>query len=285
LRIGLLGGSGLVGRDLIDSAPFFGFEVVIFSRDPQGLEGYRTYKDLKDSTDLDALLNLVGGHRSPNTSQSSMAILEIDLAATAWSKRFDRPYIYMSSGAVFPKSSFPVTVQSPTMNSDGLSSYENLKAHIEDQHSRANKSGSNVTDLRLFSFTGEQMIERGDYLLSNIFAAGLNRSSFQLTGSSFLRDYVGASEVWQAIRGILSIGGIRRFNLFSGEPITRHEVASIFEESFPDWEGLSNCSAKEMQTLYYSNRDSQIPDYTPRSSARAIRDTVRALIHKKKPEA
>jgi dTDP-4-dehydrorhamnose reductase len=123
MRIGLLGGSGLIGQDLSEIAEIFGIEVEVFSRNEGSLGHAREYSLLSASDDLDAIVNLVGGHKQRDFGYGSEFQLHIDDLVCEWSRRLDRPFIFMSSGSVFDPLTFPVETGTPKSPRMGTKNY------------------------------------------------------------------------------------------------------------------------------------------------------------------
>jgi nucleoside-diphosphate-sugar epimerase len=278
VKIGLLGGSGLIGQDLAAEAPSLGIEVEIFSRSSGPLGTFQEYSSLRDFEDLDALVNLVGGHKAADFESTAEDQLRIDNLASAWAVRMDRPYIYMSSGSIFEKGSFPVNSSTPVPKEEGFATYSSLKRFIENRHNEARKKGVPISDLRLFSFSGERFIRDGGYFLSQIFASCQSGSRFTPRGDEFTRDYVGSAEIWQAVLGICNTQSIPKFNLFSGSPINRNDVFEIFAVAFPSWIQTLNESPTRDSDLYYACSENQLPCYSPRSSHGAIQNSLKSLL-------
>jgi nucleoside-diphosphate-sugar epimerase len=278
MKIGLLGGSGLIGQDLVKEAASFGVEVEVFSRLSGTSGSFREYSSLRDTEDLDALVNLVGGHKAANFESTAVEQLRIDDLAMAWAGKMGRPYIYISSGAVFDSDAFPVHSASFLSKQEGFSSYSSLKIFIENRHDEVRRTGVPVSDLRLFSFSGEGFIRDGEYFLSQVLESCQTQSKFIAHGQEFLRDYVGSSEIWQAILGVCDSKLVPKFNLFSGEPINRRGVFEIFATAFPGWNPVIAENLTTHSGSYFSHADSKIPNYTPRSSKTAIQESLKNLL-------
>jgi len=190
----------------------------------------------------------------------------------------DRPYIYISSGAVFEKGSFPVNLATPVPKEQGFATYSSLKIFIENRHNGARKKGVPVSDLRHFSFSGERFIRDGGYFLSQIFAACQSGSRFTPLGDEFTRGYVGSAEIWQAVLGICNTQSIPKFNLFSGSPINRKDIFEIFAVAFPSWIQALNENPTQDSDPYYACPEIQLPNYSPRSSHGAIQNSLKSLL-------
>jgi nucleoside-diphosphate-sugar epimerase len=278
MKIGLLGGSGLIGQDLAAEAASLDIEVEIFSRSSGTLGTFQEYSSLREAEDVDALVNLVGGHKAADFESTAEEQLRIDLLASAWAGRMDRPYIYMSSGSVFDSDAFPVHSTSSLSRQEDFATYSSLKIFLENRHDEARKVGVPVSDFRLFSFSGERFMRDGEYFLSQVLEACQTRSAFTARGDGFLRDYVGSSEIWQAVLGACDSKLVPKFNLFSGEPISREGVFEIFASAFPGWKPVIAASFTQNSALYYAHADPKVPNYTPRSSKTVIQSALKSIL-------
>jgi len=277
LRVGLLGGSGLVGRDLVEAAASFGVDVVVFSRTGCLAGPVRSYQSLPQASDLDVLVNLIGGHKDENFISTIDLQLEIDSAASEWSARHERHYVFMSSGAIFDSPGRPVNNATSRLTGHEVSPYVSLKIHIEDLHARQRALGIMVTDFRLFSFAGKNFIAGGDYFLSKLHAAGKAGSVFQVKGADFIRDYVGPPEIWAAVVELVKGSSAGAFNLFSQAPATRQEVFEIFTSAFTELRLMPEERPDLPRVFYCANADQKLPGYCPQTSANAIRRSLETL--------
>jgi nucleoside-diphosphate-sugar epimerase len=271
-KIGILGATGLIARELIGELVFLGYDVTKFSRTKASGIGLHPYEQLLKHDDLGAIVNLVGGHSKNPENAKLEQVLAIDELACEWSQTFGRPYVYISSGAVFGKGHLgPVSVDTLFGLETTMDHYTQGKLKAERRHSALRNNGIRVSDLRMFSYAGPSFIQEGRYFLSSVLKAAVGKNIFYASGSEFVRDYIGANELSSAILNILKLEVGIKFNLFSDQAATRMEILEFFQQRF----GLSFVSNPEDGIEFYCSQISNLlPDYKPRKSLDVISGSI-----------
>lgn len=278
MKIGLFGSTGLIGLELKSHLKGLGHEVVPFSRIPNRKIGLVGYETLFGISDLSVIVNLIGGHAKNNPEVGQKYGIDLDALACEWSKANDRPYIYISSGAIFGHSFGKiVTSSSPFVMPPIGDSYTASKLLHEKRHSELRRQRVRVSDLRIFSYSGPLFIKKGNYFLSELMKAAHSGHVLEIVGQDFVRDYVGASELAQAILALSTGANPTAFNLFSAEPVRKSQILALFSERM----GLSYVwsqsekSAVDAVQHYLSEASQEIEQYNPRTSMETIRESVR----------
>jgi nucleoside-diphosphate-sugar epimerase len=271
-NIGVLGATGLIAQELISDLVIQGYKVTKFSRVRSSGLGLHSYDDLREHKDLGALVNLVGGHYVNADIAKLDQVDAIDALACEWSQVFGRPYVYISSGAVFGKNQIgPVTVDSPLGPEGSMDSYAKGKLHAERRHSELRSKGARVSDVRMFSYAGPRFVKDGRYFLSSAFKAAKDKDVFYSSGSEFVRDYIGARELSSAISNTLQLEEGIKFNLFSKEAATRKQILDVFQSKLD----LNFVWNPEDELEYYcSDASNSLPNYTPRASIDVITASI-----------
>lgn len=272
-KIGVLGASGLIACELISELVLRGYEVTRFSRTSSTRIGFQSYEHLLESSDLGAIVNLIGGHSKNSDGIELDQVHSIDALACEWSQELGRPYVFVSSGAVFGNGHLdPLSGDSPFGPEGNMDSYTLGKYKAENRHSALRDRGVRVSDLRLFSYAGPEFVRAGKYFLSLALKAVTQEEIFYTSGPEFIRDFVGAKELADSICAVLPLQEGIRFNLFSGEPASRKQILELFHQSL----GLRFVWNPESEVeLYCSESSDLLPGYTPRKSIDVIADAVR----------
>lgn len=229
LRIALLGGTSLLGRDLNDHALSLGHSLTVFSRKPSADQ--KSYDQFK-ACEFDLVVNMIGGHRLALKPDVIAEILRRDSDFGRACASSQVPYVHLSSGAVFGPLRSPASYNADFGNPADLSPYGRLKVALEEQHKQTRALGSLVSDLRLFSFAGPELIQHGDYFISKVFESLVSGEEFVSNGNSFIRDFVGPAEILSALEILATSSEPGQFNLFSGQPASRAELLRSLSSSF-----------------------------------------------------
>lgn len=271
-KIGILGATGLIAHELIRELIFLGYEVTKFSRTQSSRLGLHLYDQLLRHNDLDGIVNLVGGHSKNSDTAKLEQVQTIDELACEWSQTFGRPYVYISSGAVFGKGHLgPVSVDTPFGLGTTMDPYTQGKFNAEQRHSALRTNGVRVSDLRMFSYAGPSFIQDGRYFLSSVLKAAVGKDIFYAEGSEFVRDYIGARELSSAILNVLKLEEGIKFNLYSEQAATRKQILDFFKKRL-DLNFVLN--PEEEIEFYCSQVSNFLPDYRPRKSLDVISDSI-----------
>jgi nucleoside-diphosphate-sugar epimerase len=271
-KIGILGATGLIAQELIRELVFLGYDVTKFSRTQSSSLGLHPYDQLLEHNDLGAIVNLVGGHSKNSETAKLEQVHTIDELACEWSQTSARPYVYISSGAVFGSGHLqPVSVDSPFGLETTMDPYAQGKFNAEQRHSAIRTKGGRVSDLRMFSYAGPSFIQDGRYFLSSVLKAAVGKDVFYAEGSEFVRDYIGARELSSAILNVLKLEEGIRFNLYSEQSVTRKQILEFFKKRLD----LSFVLHPEEEIEFYCSQVSNLlPDYKPRKSLDVISDSI-----------
>lgn len=273
IKIGFLGASGLIAQELRGYAASQGHEVIGFGRAESPWLNIEPYSHLSYHPDLSALVNLVGGHSKNTSILNPGSISEIDVLASDWALSNSKPYIFISSGAIFgSRSEFPVFDGSPLATDEPLEPYVLSKLEAESRHETLRSQGGHVSDLRIFSYAGPHFLLGGNYFLSSVFRAAVNGKEFEVKGPGFIRDYIGARELWEAIEICLSLPAGVRANLFSAAPISRVQLMGLISNNFGltfNYPTVTNAGDSGVEK-YYSRHSDLLNSYRPRKSIEVV---------------
>jgi nucleoside-diphosphate-sugar epimerase len=280
MKVGLLGSTGLIGSELTAELQSLGHEVVRFSRHPERELGLFGYSSLLGAQELSVVVNLIGGHEKNRDNFGQDLKLELDALACEWSRTFNRPYIFISSGAVFGASSGkPFNDTTPHALAPLGDSYTALKLMQEKRHIELREHEMKVSDLRIFSFAGPLFIRKGNYFLSELAKAALDGRKLEISGPDFVRDYVGARELAQAIFALEAGEKPRALNLYSAKPVSKSQILKFFSDEMGlcyNWT-LFGESGEEPLEYYCSETSKEINSYSPRKSIEAIAESVKGF--------
>lgn len=271
-KIGVLGASGLIAREVISELVVRGYEVTRFSRTSSTRIGFQSYEHLLESSDLGAIVNLIGGHSKNSDDIELDQVHSIDALACEWSQAFGRPYVYISSGAVFGNGNpGPVPVDKPFGREKGVDPYTGGKLSAERRHSELREKGARISDVRMFSYAGPTFVQEGNYFLSLALRAAKDNQILYASGSEFVRDYVGARELVSAISNLVQLEEGIKFNLFSEQAATRKQILELFQQRL----GLRFVLNGEDEIEFYCSQVSNLlPNYRPRKSLDVISDSI-----------
>lgn len=276
MRIGLFGASSLIAQDLSIALEAVGCEVIGFSSRSTSENSFRQYSDFGKLEDLEVVINLIGGHKKNHPVSDFKTIAVLDNLACEWSVSRNRPYIFLSSGAVFgPHRTAAVTSdQTPTFRRD-FDSYAREKYRSEQKHAALRSHGGRVHDLRIFSYASHKFIQEGNYFLSSILHAIRTSSVFEVNGQDFVRDYIGASELTQAVLACIDSCEGQVSNLFSGEPTTRSQILDFCSKDLGldvELRASSVCENK-IAEIYCAEPFNSLRLYSPRKSLDVVRES------------
>ena len=279
LRIGLLGATGLIAQELASHLRKEGHQVVGFTRTSSDEVSFLTYSKLSNQTELSAIVNLVGGHSKNSSAHDGNGIREIDVLASEWAESNNKPYIYVSSGAIFgTRLPSPVSDSSPMVENQSMEPYASSKVQAELRHETLRERGTLVSDLRLFSYAGPEFISMGNYFLSRLFRAAEEGREFEVRGPGFIRDYIGVQELWQAIEISMSLEVGVKANLFSNEPVSRVQLLDLTRKHLGLKFKYSQDGSKDDSEIetYYSKHSKALMTYTPRKSSTVVLESLLA---------
>ena len=285
MKVGLFGSTGLIGAELTAELQGLGHEVVRFSRHPEKEPGLVGYSSPLAAQELSAIVNLIGGHEKNPDKHGQDLRIELDALACEWSKNFDRPYIYISSGAVFGVSSGePFKDTTPHAIAPLGDTYTALKLIQEKRHIELRDQELKVSDLRIFSYAGPLFIRNGNYFLSELAKAARDGRALEISGPDFVRDYVGAKELAQVVLALGAGEKPSAFNLYSAEPVRKSQILEFFSNEMGlryNWKLFEE--SREESLEYYSSVTSQeIHSYSPRKSIEAIAESVKGFSDRSK---
>jgi hypothetical protein len=126
-------------------------------------------------------------------------------------------------------------------------------------------------------------MENGNYFLSELFSASQRNREITITGSDFLRDYIGARELAQAV---MKLGGGSEplsHNLSSLKPAGKQEILDIFSSQVGlryEWKSSTQRQVKTVD-YYCAEFSDKLGGYHPRYSIDVIRDALKGLLNKR----
>jgi nucleoside-diphosphate-sugar epimerase len=282
MKIGIFGSTGLIAVELKNELERLGHHVVRFSRNPNKEIGLSSYNSLPEIEDLSLIVNLAGDHQKNRNETSHPGLYDLDKLGCEWSSKTGRPYVFVSSGSVFGISSIGPVSQFSSYADYGLSdAYTRTKLDLERRHLGLRVNGDMVSDIRIFSYAGPFFIKNGNYFLSELFSASKDDRKIKVAGSDFLRDYIGARELAQAV---MSLGGGSEpisYNLSSLRPASKQEILDVFRIQLGllyEWKSSTPRQGKAVD-YYCAEFSDQLRGYHPRESIEVIRGALKALLH------
>lgn len=288
MKVGLFGSTGLIGQELTAELQGSGHEVVGFSRHPARGDGLVDYSHALEARDLSFVVNLIGGHERNPDHRGKDLKFDLDALACEWSKTFDRPYIFISSGAVFGASSGrPFKNTSPHAIPPLGDSYAASKMLQEKSHIVLRGQGVKVSDLRIFSYAGPLFIRNGNYFLTELANATLANRVVEISGRDFVRDYIGARELAQVCLALGAGEEPKAFSLFSAEPVSKSQILDYFSDEMGlryNWTQVGESSGGSIEH-YCSEPFKEVNSYFPRKSIEAIAESVKGLSEWLKPSS
>lgn len=264
-KIGLLGSSSPLGKDLERELVKLGYQVAHFSRSPS--PGKFTYDQI-ESSGCSVFVNLIGGNRTLNLKSSVQEILDLYETVIQTSVKLGTPIVHVSSGIIFGVLQQPANSFSKVKKYPFDSAYQELKIKIE-QLNEEYRPHLQISDLRLFSFAGPEIIAKGEYFLSKLFRAAVEGKVFRSEGEAFLRDYTSPYELASAIDICLKHSLSLKANLFTAKPVSNKEILEFFSSNYGlviDFENL-NCKREQ---IYFANAEDLLPNFVPGNSLDAI---------------
>lgn len=282
LIIGLFGSTGLIALELRSELEAMGHKVVNFSRFAHIEKKFHRYDAIGDLNGLSAIVNLAGNHSTNFSRLGPDCLSHLDRIGCDWSQSTGKPYLYISSGAVFGANlSEPVSASCPYSDPKFLDSYAQTKLESERRHSDLRTSGVQVSDLRMFSFAGPLFIKRGNYFLSKLFNAAKRSEEIKLHGRDFSRDFIGSKELSQVVLALAQqkIPPLS-FNLFSRQAATKSDILALFQSHLNlrfRWEFSGETEDRRIE-YYCANSSTEIGSYQPRKSIDAIKDALSDLL-------
>lgn len=265
MRLILAGGSSPLGRDLAREFTKQGHSCVVMSRSPK--TGAIPYSSLNQEKP-DAILNLIGGHRDNPSAAEVKSALTLGEGLLVRAIELSVPLVHLSSGTAMKPTCGPVASHDPLRNAPFQSPYQELKVRLEELHD-AHSTLTQILDLRLFSFVGQNFLTGGKYLLSEAFTAIRENKLLNCSSDDFVRDFSGASEIVSAIESAFRHGVRGKANLYSGRAVSKFEVLEGLRQEF----GLNfsiTAGNSISQSHYYAASDLQLPGFDPRSSLEVI---------------
>ena len=277
MKIGVFGSTGLIAVELKNELEALGHYVVRFSRNPKTEIGFIHYNSLYEIEDLDLIVNLAGDHPKNRSEPSHLGLDDLDMLGCEWSAKKGRPYVFVSSGSVFGISRIgPVSHFSSYVDHDLCDDYTKTKLSLERRHFELRVKGDMVSDIRIFSYAGPLFIKNGNYFLSELFSASKDGRAITVSDSDFLRDYIGARELAQAVIGLGVGSEPLSYNLSSLRPASKQEVLDIFSNQFGllyEW-GSSIPPQGRPVDYYCAEFSNQLVGYLPRASIEVIRGAL-----------
>lgn len=232
------GGSGFIGKNLIERLLSEGAKVISISRgkDTSGVQTInadltKTDFSFIDSLDFDYAVHLAG-FSSPRRSINEQATLELNAVATdrlfyKLMQKGIKKAVFMSSCTVYSSSDEDLREDSPLEQKPGI--YVKSKLLAEESCRKFQEKGFPLVIFRLSNAYGpHQQWKKEDTptLIPQIISDVLINKSIEVYNGSPVRDYVYVDDVSEAIVLALKSNAIGTFNLGTGVGTSVAEIAN-----------------------------------------------------------
>jgi len=246
IKIGILGGSGHIGRNLIYYFSMNNkFELNLFSREPTRSKNIlKEFKNINvynyeklNSCELDTIINCVGISNPNKLLDEKIDIKTItdkyDEQILSYLKKFSNSsYINMSSGAVYGEN-FVDNVNERTMitKKQEINPYAESKISIENKHRKL--SGYSIIDLRIFNFFSRYVDLNASFFICQLVNAIKDKSKLITDGNNITRDFVHPSDFFNLVESCVRNNRINDvFDVYSKKPISKFDILDYFNEEF-----------------------------------------------------
>ena len=297
MRVVICGATSHIARAI---APFFSeHELILFARDPQGLQGENVSVESDFSrlaaTPCDVLINCIGAG-TPNIVKSDpslwFTVLEKfdTLALDALRKCSpDALYVHFSSGAVYDRdSNVPASDESSRTvfpNNIEIKDYYSIaKLYAEAKH-RSMKS-LRIIDLRIFSFFSSHIKLDSGYFMTDLVSALLDKKEFITKRNDIVRDFPAPADLAQIIIRASGMEINDSFDVYSAREVKKSEIIEEFSSQFGlkvRYEECQNTSPNGDSDIYFSKSQKLQRElgFTPQyTSIETLVDETRKILQK-----
>lgn len=237
-RIGILGGSGQIGKSL---APLLAesSDVFLYSRKPIfGLAGSIQHKPLEEfgKIPLDMVVNAIGSGDPKKIHAQGKEIIEItryyDQCVLGQLGKSVNSYIFLSSVAVYGNScAFPVEPKSVFFSDNILrSDYGCAKFEAECRHQ---EHGGPIIDLRIFGFVSACLPLDSSFLIAQMYRSIQKQCLFEPIGLDFYRDYISPEDLADfLLRTASALVVNQKIDAISSRPTSRNEILAALQKKY-----------------------------------------------------
>lgn len=305
-KIALLGATGYIGKSLVDylskqkKDKFF-----LFARSQKKLKKFLQTIDKNpvfaaksfqkfSAGQYDVVINCVGMGNPSEVRKSGNKIFQItekfdNLILKYLGEHPGTLYINLSSGAVYGKKiEKPLEITSQSIidinHLDPGEYYSIAKINSEAKHRAL--SNFNIVDIRVFSFFSRFIDLSSGYLAADIINALRHREKLATSPDDIIRDYVGATELWDLMKLIMKKGRMNDvFDMYSAKPVSKFALLKNLKRKYGLQYSIVKNSREQSPTgikkLYYSkNKKAANVGYLPkRTSLEVIDDEIKHCLH------
>ena len=297
-KVGILGGTGHIGKNLIY---YFSknnkYELNLFSRDVTSAKNITNeFKNINvdnydklNSYELDTVINCVGISNPTKILDDKINFKKItdkyDEQVLLYLKKFsDSLYINISSGAVYGENfTNNVNEKSTITTMQEINPYAESKISIEKKHRKL--SDNNIIDLRVFNFFSRYINLNTNFLLCQLVNAIKNKTIFITDSNDITRDFIHPSDFFNLIEKCIKKNTINdAFDVYSKKPISKFEIIDLFEKKYDLGFKITN-NIKEIsptgvkQNYFSSSQKAGKIGYEPEfTSFETIQDEIKFLL-------